>query len=293
MREPRGRYVQLIESRMEIYIPQIPVTQAKLIDAMHYSLIPGGKHVRGMILMEFCRLCGEDPVLALPFACALEMIHTYSLIHDDLPCMDDDTMRRGRPCNHLVFGEDMAVLAGDALLTAAFETVLDPDYTRGIPPERVLRAAHTLAWQSGVYGMAGGQALDIDPEINLSTAESVAAIHNLKTGALFAAAAEIGCVLGGAGPRRIDDAVSFAKALGLAFQIRDDILGVEGSLGEMGKNAGIDEKSGKTTFVKLLGLNECKRLVARVTDDAVGFLSSFEEADFLRTLARELMERRV
>ena len=290
-KERLGLYAQEIERASEEYVPNIPIAQSVLLDAMHYSLFPGGKHVRGAILLEIYRMLAGDYRPVLPFACALEMIHTYSLIHDDLPCMDDDTLRRGRPCNHLIFGEATAVLAGDALLTAAFETVLDPDYTSGLEPAAVLKAAHSMAWNAGAYGMAGGQIMDMKAENMQPDLFALLDIHNFKTGALFTACAEIGAILGGADERQTAHLVSYAKALGIAFQIQDDVLSVEGDQQELGKNVGSDEENGKMTFVGLLGLNKCKDLVAGITADALRFLSIFEDAGFLEELAKKLVNR--
>ncbi len=284
-------YRDRIEEALVRYLPNTTVLQSRLLEAMQYSLFSGGKRVRPVILLEFCRLSGGRISQALPFACALEMIHTYSLIHDDLPCMDDDTMRRGRPTNHKVFGEACAVLAGDALLSTAFETVLDPDYTQGLDPVRQIQAAHSLAWASGAFGMAGGQMLDTDPEFPISDPELLAHVHELKTGALIDAAARCGCILGGAGAESIQAAVSYARCVALAFQIRDDLLDVEGDSVHLGKSTGRDEATGKMNFYALVGREECLRLIAQLTEKASAFLSDFAESDFLIWLAEDLAGR--
>jgi geranylgeranyl diphosphate synthase type II len=284
-------YIASIEEAMERYLPNVQVAQARLLDAMHYSLFAGGKRVRPVILLEFCRLCGGAQEDAMPFAAALEMIHTYSLIHDDLPCMDDDDMRRGRPSNHLIFGEATATLAGDALLTAAFETMLDADNIQNVEPKAALRAAHSIAWASGVYGMAGGQELDIAADEMENTLQTAAFIHGLKTGALFRAAAEAGCILGGADRLKINYAASFANYLGLVFQIQDDILNIEGTSEALGKSTGTDSIKDKLTFVKVLGLQKCKHLVRVLTMDALECLEPFGDIGFLTWLTNTLAKR--
>ena len=284
-------YINQIEDSMERYVPNIPIPQAKLLDAMHYSLFAGGKRIRPVLLLEFCRMLGGSVEDAMPFACAMEMIHTYSLIHDDLPCMDDDEMRRGRPTNHIIFGEATAVLAGSSLLSAAFETMLDADNVKNIPPDRVISAAHTIAWASGVYGMAGGQQLDMDNEGMESTATSVALIHSLKTGALIGAAVEAGCILAGATQEQKNYAASFAHCLGMMFQIQDDILNIEGSAEQLGKSVGSDVMNDKLTFVKLLGMDECHRLVRKMTGEAIEFLQYFDDIDFLKWITGNLSHR--
>lgn len=296
-------YIKSIDDALGQYIPSVTaLPQANLIEAMQYSLFASGKRLRPVLLLEFCRISGGNVKQALPFACALEMIHAYSLIHDDLPSMDNDTLRRGRPCNHVVFGEATALLAGDALLTAAFETMLDPDYTREIDPSVVKRAAHCIALNAGAYGMAGGQQLDMEGSDETEDLfESVIAVHTLKTGAMIAAAAEAGCILGGATDAQISHAVSFAKALGMAFQIKDDILNVEGDAAQIGKAVGSDAAHDKLTFVRVKGLEACKSMVLSATADAIGFLHPFAESiggesdreiSFLTWLANEMVNRR-
>ena len=261
-----------------------------LYDAMNYSLLAGGKRIRPVLMLETCRLCGGEPEQILPFAGAIEMIHTYSLIHDDLPCMDDDDLRRGRPTNHKVYGEATAVLAGDALLTAAFEWMLDPSVT--LPPQRVLEAAGVLARAAGAQGMVGGQVLDMAGEGHAMGLTEVEELQRLKTGALIRAAAEMGCVLAGGSDEQRQAVCRYAERLGLAFQIQDDILDVVGDEATLGKPVGSDAKSEKNTFVTLKGLEECHRLVDRLTDEAVEALSLFgEESESLCWLARSLASR--
>lgn len=261
-----------------------------LYDAMCYSLMAGGKRIRPVLVLECCRLCGGDSAEALPFAGAIEMIHTYSLIHDDLPCMDDDDLRRGRPTNHKVYGEATAVLAGDALLTAAFEFMLDPSVT--LPPERVLEASGILARAAGGRGMVGGQVLDMAGEGHSLGLHEVEELQRLKTGALIAAAAEMGCVLAGGSPEQRQSVRRYAERLGLAFQIQDDILDVVGDTATLGKPVGSDAKSEKNTFVTLKGLDTCRELVEKLTKEAVDALTCFgPEGEGLRWLANSLASR--
>ncbi len=262
---------------------------ADIYDAMNYSLLAGGKRVRPILTLETCRLCGGDPIQALPFACAAEMIHTYSLIHDDLPCMDDDELRRGRPTNHMVYGEATAVLAGDGLLTAAFELALEG--SRDLDPKWALAALDCLAHASGAAGMVGGQALDMAGEGHALTLPDVEELQRLKTGALIAAAAEMGCIVAGGGEEQRQAVRLYAEKLGLAFQIRDDVLDVTGDSAELGKPTGSDAKGEKTTFVTLKGLEECARLVEKLTAEAAEALSGFDQADFLIQLAYQLVGR--
>lgn len=261
--------------------------QAKLFEAMEYSLLAGGKRLRPIFAFEFCRMCGEDWKKAAPFAAAIEMIHTYSLIHDDLPCMDDDDYRRGRLTNHKVFGEAMAVLAGDALLTDAFAVAS----TSGLQGSAMADAIGILAECAGSMGMVGGQVLDIMSEERLLSEQEVLDIQTRKTGALISAACTTGALAGGATEEQFDAAGRFAAALGLAFQIRDDMLDVIGTKEEMGKSVGTDQV--KNTFVRLYGLNKCEELVQKYTAIAIDALSIFPDADYMIALAKSLTDRRV
>lgn len=266
--------------------------QEPMAEAMRYSALAGGKRIRPVLVLEFCRLCGGEPEDALPFAAALEMVHTYSLIHDDLPCMDDDDLRRGRPTSHKVFGEATAVLAGDALLTRAFELISDPARVGKLPPDRVLSAVNALAAQAGVMGMIGGQMLDLAGETAAPDLDGLIRIHALKTGALIRAAARMGCLVGGGGEEQLRAAEDYAAALGLAFQIKDDMLDVEGDAAQLGKAVGADAVQGKSTFPALVGMDACRTWMERLTDRAVNALERFPDRDFLRQLALELAQRR-
>ena len=260
--------------------------QAQLFDAMEYSLLAGGKRLRPVLCFEFCRLCGVDWQKATPLAAAVEMIHTYSLIHDDLPCMDNDDYRRGRPTNHKVYGEAMAVLAGDALLTDAFAVAA----TSGLEGKAMADAIGVLSECAGSLGMVGGQVLDIRSEERECTEAEILAIQSRKTGALIRAACALGAIAGGASEEQFDAACRFAAALGLAFQIRDDMLDVIGTQDEMGKTVGTDET--KNTFVRLYGLEKCEELVRQYTDLALDAISIFPDNAFLTNLALQLTDRR-
>lgn len=259
-----------------------------LFKAMEYSLLAGGKRIRPMLTLEFCRVCGGNLAKAYPLAAAIEMIHTYSLIHDDLPAMDNDDYRRGRLTNHKVFGEGMAVLAGDALLTKAFEVAASAD----LPPERCLEAVRTLAEAAGSDGMIGGQVIDIENEHKEIDYDTVCKLHRLKTGALIREAARLGCIAAGADEKQRAAADAYAEAIGLAFQIVDDILDVTGDESELGKPVGSDAESGKTTFVTLLGAFAARQKADELTKKAMLSAESMGDGDFLMELASALLNRR-
>lgn len=261
--------------------------QMILYDSMKYSLLAGGKRLRPIFVFEFCRLCGGDWKQAAPFAGALEMIHTYSLIHDDLPCMDNDDYRRGRLTNHKVYGEGMAVLAGDALLTDAFALASTAKLAN---PTDLATAIGVLAENAGSPGMVGGQVLDILSEERMCTEQEVLDIQSRKTGALINAACVLGAIAAGADEEKIQAAAGFASCLGLAFQIRDDMLDVIGSAAELGKSVGTDTQ--KNTFVRLYGLEKCEELVNKYTRSAISHLQLFEDTDDLIALAESLTTRR-
>ena len=275
----------LIENYLENCFVYPGEPQQKLFEAMRYSLLAGGKRLRPVLTLEFCRACGGVPEAALPFAAALEMVHTYSLIHDDLPCMDDDDLRRGRPTCHRVYGEANAVLAGDALLTAAFTRLSMAPY----PPERIVLAVQMLGECAGELGMVGGQVLDLEGEDKALTEDEIGAIHARKTGALIGAACTLGVIAAGGTDAQLDAAAQYAAGLGLAFQIRDDMLDVIGDAEKLGKQTGMDEH--KNTYARLLSLEECQRRVDKLTDFAVSALDAFDGAGFLRELAFWLISR--
>lgn len=260
--------------------------QRIIFEAMEYSLLAGGKRLRPIFVFEFCRMCGSNWEIAAPFAAAIEMIHTYSLIHDDLPCMDNDDYRRGRLTNHKVFGEGLAVLAGDALLTDAFCVAS----TANLPGTAMAEAIGIVAECAGSRGMVGGQVLDILSEERQLSEDEVLQIQSRKTGALIRAACAIGVLCGGGTPEQLDAACSFAANLGLAFQIRDDMLDVIGTQEEMGKGVGTDDT--KNTFVRLYGLDRCEELVQRYTHEAIRALDVFQCNAFMIELAKSLTDRR-
>ena len=281
-------YREYIEKYLADYCARFEdLPQKVLFEAMKYSLLAGGKRLRPIFVFEFCRLCGGEWKQAAPFAGAIEMIHTYSLIHDDLPCMDNDDYRRGRLTNHKVFGEAMAVLAGDALLTDAFALAS----TARLPnPADITLAIGVLSENAGSLGMVGGQVLDILSEQRECSEQEVLDIQSRKTGALINAACVLGAIAGGAGEAQIAAAARFAGCLGLAFQIRDDMLDVIGDAGELGKAVGHDVE--KNTFVRLYGLEKCEQLVQKYTDMAIEQLKVFHDTDDLIALALSLTARR-
>lgn len=282
-------YREYIEDYLERYYNRFDSEPQKILfDSMKYSLLAGGKRLRPIFAFEFCRLCGEDWKTAAPFAGAIEMIHTYSLIHDDLPCMDNDDYRRGRLTNHKVYGEAMAVLAGDALLTDAFALAS----TAQLPnPADMALAIGVLSENAGSLGMVGGQVLDILSEERECSEQEVLDVQGRKTGALINAACVLGAIASGAGEEQINAAAGFAGCLGLAFQIRDDMLDVIGDAGELGKAVGHD--AGKNTFVRLYGLEKCEELVQKYTNEAIDRLRIFDDTDDIISLARSLTARRV
>jgi geranylgeranyl diphosphate synthase type II len=288
----RSNYLSAAEEALDRYVPEPSLMQSDLFRAMRYSLLAGGKRIRPVLVLEFCGLCGGDQEAALPFACAIEMIHTYSLIHDDLPCMDNDGLRRGRPSNHVVFGEAQALLAGDSLLTMAFETMLSSESIRKIGAQRAANAAGVLARAAGAYGMAGGQAIDLMSEGKRIPMETLQKMDECKTGALIRAAAKMGCILAGAEDGLICAADKYAAAVGFAFQIVDDILDVEGDAKALGKPVGSDRENSKSTYVSLLGLENAKRAVLELTKTAVSALGAFKgDTDYLREFAEKLAAR--
>ena len=258
----------------------------RLYEAIRYSLLAGGKRIRPVLTLEFARLGGIDWHLALPYACALELVHNYSLIHDDLPCMDDDDLRRGKPTNHRVYGETLAVLAGDALQPEAFRLILTAPE---LDPVRRADCALVLAHAAGADGMVAGQVLDTLHQPR--TREELLEVHRLKTGAMLQGAALLGCAAAGAGEETRRCFASYAQELGVAFQIRDDMLDVIGDEAAFGKPIGSDRADGKTTYVDVLGLEGCENAVAMCTAAAKAALARLPEHGFLDALADTLAQR--
>ena len=278
-------YLSQIEEYLNDCFAYDSEPQKILFDSMRYSLLAGGKRLRPIFVYDFCRMCGGDWKKASAFAAALEMIHTYSLIHDDLPCMDDDDFRRGSPTNHKVFGEAIAVLAGDALLTAAFSHLAGCS----LSAEARITAVDILSNCAGELGMVGGQVLDMLSEERQCTAQEVIDIQSRKTGALIRAACMLGVVAAGGTKEQLGAAAEFASHVGLAFQIRDDMLDVIGDAKELGKATGVDTT--KNTFVQLYGLEKCDRLVNEHTEEAIKALEAFQNTEYMKTLVTNLIHR--
>ena len=263
--------------------------QKRLFDAMRYSLLAGGKRIRPVLTLEFCRICGGETEKALPFAAAIEMVHTYSLIHDDLPCMDNDDLRRGKPTNHVVYGECTATLAGDALQAEAFHTILSTE----LPADVRAECARLLAEAAGENGICGGQQLDMEGEGKVLTKEELMDINDRKTSAMIHAACLMGVTCGGGNAQQRAAAAQYAKALGLAFQIRDDMLDVISTEAELGKPIGSDAREGKNTFMALYGLERCGAYVHELSEQAAAAVDSvFADSAFLQQLARSLADRK-
>ncbi len=259
--------------------------QKRITEAMNYSLLAGGKRIRPVLMMAVAEALGEDEDAVLPFAAALEMIHTYSLIHDDLPAMDNDDLRRGKPTNHVVYGEAMAILAGDALLNLAFETALSAPFDG----EKKLKAVALMGKASGYLGMIGGQVVDLEGEDRKLSLSELKKMHSMKTGALIKAAAEMGAVLSGQEESLLSE---YAENLGLAFQLKDDILDETATVEELGKNIGSDLKNDKSTFISLCGMEKTEAMLEEATNKAVSALKKTENNEFLKEFAMYLLQRR-
>jgi geranylgeranyl diphosphate synthase type II len=282
---------RLIDRALEAYFPAASAPPPRLIESVRYSLLGGGKRIRPILLLAAAEAAGDAETRPLlPFACAVEMIHTYSLIHDDLPAMDDDRMRRGKPTNHTVFGEAVAILAGDALLTEAFRVLATA--CEGPKTRRAVRAVREIAEAAGVHGMVGGQAADIEAEGSLPDLPTVEFIHVRKTGALILAAVRSGAILAGARARDLRRLTRYGEFLGLAFQVADDILDAEGAPELTGKTRGRDEVRRKATFPAVLGMPAAKQRIRGLLDGALNELSPLpRSADPLRQIARFIVER--
>lgn len=260
-----------------------------MVEAMAYSLRNGGKRIRPLLTLEFCRICGGDYKTAIPFALGAEMIHTYSLIHDDLPCMDDDDMRRGKPSSHKVYGEANALLAGDSLLTYAFETVLSAPH---MSAEKKAAAGLALAKAAGCSGMIAGQVMDLANEEKSAGLDEITVTDRLKTGEMIKVSAVMGCIAAGADEEKTKAAEKYCECLGLAFQIVDDILDVTSDSETLGKPVGSDKENGKSTYVSLLGPEKSAELADKLTKEAKSALDIFgDEGEFLSKLADKLLER--
>lgn len=284
----------LIDSALDRFLPKETELPNSLHKAMRYSVFAGGKRVRPILMLAACRAVGGESKQALPGACAMEMIHTYSLIHDDLPAMDDDDFRRGNPTSHKVFGEAVAILAGDALLTEAFKLLSEPLHTVGCEPAGLLAVIHEIAKCAGSYGMVGGQVVDMESEgrsdLDLATVQY---IHTHKTGALIKASVVAGALLGGGDKLQVAAITRYGEAAGLAFQIADDILDIEGTTEEIGKDAGSDEARGKATYPAVMGLVAAREEAESMMAYALAELEIFgAEADPLREIAQYIVRRK-
>ena len=287
MQEELIRLKKLIDDELEGYFTEA-LPQKGLFDAMRYSLLAGGKRIRGVLVLKFSESVGGSIESALPVACGVEMLHTYSLIHDDLPCMDDDELRRGKPTNHTVYGECTATLAGDALQAAAFEAVLSAP----VAPEAALNAALVLSRAAGEKGICGGQYLDMDGEGKRLSLDEIRDIHRMKTAAMIIAAAKMGVIAGGGNEAQLKAAEDYAMSVGLAFQMRDDILDITSTEEVLGKPIGSDEKSEKSTFVSALGIEACEKIIAEETKKAKDSVRGvFRDSSFIEWLADYLSGR--
>ena len=284
-----SEYKTLVDQALESYFHAEEFPFAGLAESMRYSLLAGGKRIRPMLVLEFCRLCGGSVEAALPVACAVEMLHTYSLIHDDLPCMDNDELRRGKPTNHVVFGECTATLAGDCLQAEAFGTIL----RCGLPAERRARCAEILAGAAGLDGICGGQYLDMLLEGQKLSEEQLNDINGRKTSALLIAACQMGVAAAGGDEEDLEAAGMYAAAIGAAFQIRDDMLDVISTEQELGKPIGSDAHEQKNTYMALLGAEKCAQMVEALTEQAKRVLRDhFDDPAFLCDLADGMAQRR-
>ncbi|MBA4701616.1 MAG: polyprenyl synthetase family protein [Ruminococcus sp.] len=291
-KETYQRKVEAIENVLRAYLPKPEGYQAVIMEAMEYSLMAGGKRLRPMLMQETYGLLGGNSQVIEPFMAAIEMIHTYSLVHDDLPAMDNDDYRRGRKTTHIVYGEDMGILAGDALLNCAFETAAK---AFDIEPEqgcRIGKALQILSSKAGIYGMIGGQVVDVKSAGEVISGEKLDFIYKLKTGALIEASMMIGAILAGADAKQVDAVEAIAGKIGLAFQIQDDILDVTSTKEVLGKPIHSDEKNEKTTYITWKGLEEAKALVEKISHEAVQLLMSLKPKDeYLPQLLESLIDR--
>ncbi len=281
------------EKELLSYLPEKEDNIKTVISSMEYSLSAGGKRIRPFLVLEFAKLCGGSEKNAMSFACAVEMIHTYSLIHDDLPCMDNDDLRRGKPTNHKVFGEAAALLGGDGLLTLAFETALSEKAVSLNGYEKCAKAALCLAQYAGAVGMIGGQMIDLESENKQIPLETLQTMDEKKTGALIAAACVMGCISAGATPEQIQAAKEYAMNIGITFQIVDDMLDVTSDTATLGKTVGSDIENHKSTYISLLGLDECRKISGELTEKAVKCLDSFDgDITELKNFAYYLRDRK-
>lgn len=286
------KWIQLVNNALDDCLSIKEGPGSEIYNAMKYSLMAGGKRLRPVLVLAVCELLDGHRDEVLPYACAIEMIHTYSLIHDDLPAMDNDDYRRGVPTNHKVFGEAMAILAGDALLNGAYELMLEASLRDSRGGERRLKAMQIIANAAGAEGMIRGQVVDLESERKAIEKNTLEFMHRCKTGALIKAPVVASAILCGASEKDIERLGCYAENIGLAFQIKDDIMDVEGDPGQMGKAAGSDAASGKSTYVTLYGIENARAMLDKTIADALGALDAYgEKAGFLKDLA-EFIRRR-
>ncbi|MDR2591166.1 MAG: polyprenyl synthetase family protein [Oscillospiraceae bacterium] len=280
---------QMVEQRLHELLTEAGSNYATLVEAMRYSLLSGGKRIRAIICMKFCEAAGGNLEDALEAACAVEMLHTYTLIHDDLPGMDGDELRRGQPSNHVEFGEFTAILAGDALQAAAFEVLANSN----LPPESIVEMIKVFSKAVGVHGICAGQYLDLSGEGWLLTLDELMELYSMKTAALISAAARLGVIAGFGTIEQINAAHAYAQSIGLAFQVRDDVLDCISTEEELGKPIGSDIENEKSTFASLLGVNACEKLISKETDKAIVAIEGrFHNTEFLTWLAKILADRK-
>lgn len=291
-KEQLEKYANVINEQLERYVVEKDLPERSVYSSMRYSLLAGGKRLRPVLSLAVCDMLGGRMEEVLPFACAVEMIHTYSLIHDDLPAMDNDDYRRGRLTNHKVYGEAMAILAGDALLNMAFEVLFESIIKNNNNQELKVRAAAVIAKAAGAEGMIAGQVIDLESENKRISDDVLDRMHRCKTGALIKAPVVSSAVLCGTDEESMKKLECFAQNLGLAFQIKDDILDVEGNSEKLGKKVGSDAENDKSTYVSIYGIEKSKNMLRQITDKAVMSLDGFgEKAVFLRSLTRYLVDR--
>lgn len=280
-----------IENVLKEYMPKEEGYQKTVIEAMNYSLSAGGKRLRPILTLEACKVVGGNEEEAIPFAVAIEMIHTYSLIHDDLPALDNDDLRRGRPTNHKVYGEAMGILAGDALLNYAFEVMLSGSINKE-NPEKYLKAINEIAKGAGIYGMIGGQVVDVESENKQIEKEKLDYIHMNKTAAMMVGCMRAGATIGGANSEQMEEITKYAKNIGLSFQIVDDILDIVGDEAKLGKKVGSDIENHKSTYPSLLGLDKSKEIAYNLIDEAKKSIEKLsDDVDFLKGLAEYIIDR--
>lgn len=283
--------VDFIEKILKEYMPKEEGYQKTIIEAMNYSLSSGGKRLRPILTLEACKIVGGNEEDVIPFAVAIEMIHTYSLIHDDLPALDNDDLRRGRKTNHIVFGEDMAILAGDALLNYAFEIMLSSSINKE-NPSKYLKAINEIAKSCGIYGMIGGQVVDIQSENKIITKDKLDYIHNNKTAAIIIGCMRAGVIIGGGTEQDLENITKYARNIGLSFQIVDDILDIIGDEEKLGKKVGSDIQNNKSTYPSLLGLEKSKIIAKQLIDEAKESINLIDgDTEFLNGLAEYIIDR--